>query len=124
MSAHTKKHLIKKRSHRRSTILYIVEGAKIYAIPKQVAEKYLVKSKDTVSSDEVFASLERQLTKAGALLKGLRTREGLTQAEFSETIGVTQANLCNMENGKRPIGKSIAKRIDKVFSVHYRYFLE
>jgi plasmid maintenance system antidote protein VapI len=29
-----------------------------------------------------------------------------------------------MENGRRPIGKTIAKRIEKVFGTNYRYFLE
>ncbi len=68
--------------------------------------------------------LEKKLTKAGALLKGLRTREGLSQIEFAKRIHVTQANLSNMENGRRPIGKNIAKRLEKVFGVDYRYFIE
>lgn len=74
--------------------------------------------------DKIFAKLEKKFTKAGALLKGLRQREGLSQISFAKKINVTQANLSNMENGRRAIGKTIAKRIEKVFSVNYRYFLE
>jgi len=77
-----------------------------------------------VTADEVFAQLNNQFTKAGTLLKGLRAREGLTQEQFAKKIAMTQANLSKMENGKRPIGKQIAKRIEKVFGTHYRYFLE
>lgn len=57
------------------------------------------------------------------MLKGVRAREGLTQAEFSQKIDVTQSNLSSMENGRRPIGKVIAKRIEKAFGTDYRYFL-
>lgn len=71
-----------------------------------------------------FAKLEEQYTKAGVLLKGLRVRENLSQVEFAKKIKVTQANLSNMENGKRPIGKIVAKGIEKVFGTSYRYFLE
>lgn len=72
----------------------------------------------------MFDKLDKSFTKAGALLKGLRARENLSQAEFAEKIHVTQANLSHMENGRRPIGKTIAKRIEKVFGTNYRYFLE
>jgi transcriptional regulator with XRE-family HTH domain len=58
------------------------------------------------------------------LLKGLRAREGLSQVEFAKKINITQANLSAMENGRRPIGKIVAKRIEKVFGTNYRYFLE
>ena len=46
-------------------------------------------------------------SKAGALLRGLRVREGLNQAEFAKIIDTTQANLSSMENGNRPIGKNL-----------------
>ncbi len=63
-------------------------------------------------------------TKAGVLLRGTRHREGLTQVEMAKKIHVSQADLSKMESGKRPIGKIIAKRIEKIFGVNYRYFLE
>jgi len=99
---------------------------KTYAIPKAVAEKYLMRrspSKGAVPASVVFEKLHTQFTKAGVLLKGLRTRENLSQIDFAKKIEVTQANLSNMENGRRPIGKIVAKRIEKVFGVNYRYFL-
>ncbi len=116
MSEHMRRH------HTDSAVLYVMDAHKAYAIPRKVAEKYLVEEQ-SVSSHDVFSKLEQKLTKTGALLKGLRTREGLTQLEFSERIEVTQSNLSNMENGRRPIGKIIAKRIEKIFKVDYRYFL-
>lgn len=44
-----------------------------------------------------------------------------TESEDSENI--TQTNLSAMENGRRPIGKELAKRIAEKFQVDYRIFL-
>jgi ribosome-binding protein aMBF1 (putative translation factor) len=129
MSEHTKKHPISAHSH--GSTLYITHRHTTYAIPKKIAEKYVVeketrvkKAKKSLTIQAIFEKLDEKYTKAGALLKGLRLREGMSQVVFAKKINVTQANLSNMENGRRPIGKTIAKRIEKVFGVNYRYFLE
>lgn len=128
MSDHMKKHRISARSH--GSTLYITHRHTTYAIPKKIVEKYVVedvkerKSKKEPSLNTIFAMLDEKYTKAGALLKGIRLREGLSQVEFAKRINVTQANLSNMENGRRPIGKIIAKRVEKIFGTNYRYFLE
>jgi ribosome-binding protein aMBF1 (putative translation factor) len=102
-----------------------INKGRIYRIPRSVAEKYEDKSKviHKVLPEEIFAKIEKEYTKAGVLLRGTRHREGLTQAEMAKKIKVTQADLSKMESGKRPIGKVIAKRIEKIFGVNYRYFL-
>ena len=133
MLAHTKTHPTNIHDRVRDVTdkVYFSYQKKSYAIPKRVAEKYRIspaliryKKKLPVASEKVFAEIENKFTKAGVLLKGLRTREGLTQIQFARKIHVTQANLSNMENGRRPIGKKLAKRIEKVFKVNYRYFLD
>jgi DNA-binding XRE family transcriptional regulator len=128
MSEHTKKHPIKAQSH--SATLYITHRHTTYAIPKNIAEKYILdedkprkKVRNSVPAKAFFQALDKKFTKAGALLRGLRVREGLSQVQFAKKINVTQANLSNMENGHRPIGKIIAKRIERVFGTDYRYFL-
>lgn len=78
---------------------------------------------ELISADEAFKNLTDRYGKAGALLKGIRVREGLTQIEFAKLIGTSQANLSSMENGTRPIGKNKAKLIAEKFGVDYRYFL-
>lgn len=121
---HTKKNISKER------VIRVRVGRRAYAIPQKVAEQYrdyANESEDdvqTVSAEDVFKDLDEHYSKAGALLKGLRARENLNQIEFSKRINVTQANLSKMENGKRPIGKTIAKRLEKTFNVNYKYFLE
>lgn len=129
MSEHMKKHRISAHSH--GSTLYITHRHATYAIPKSIVEKYVIEDekqkkskKATVSIKSLFDKLDEKYTRAGALLKGLRLREDLSQVEFAKKINVTQANLSNMENGRRPIGKIIAKRIQKIFGTNYRYFLE
>ncbi|HLB58443.1 MAG TPA: helix-turn-helix transcriptional regulator, partial [Gammaproteobacteria bacterium] len=87
--------------------------------------KYEDKSKtaDRVLPEDIFTNIEKKYTKAGVLLRGTRHRGGLTQTEMAKKIRITQADLSKMESGKRPIGKVIAKRIEKKFGVNYRYFL-
>lgn len=56
-------------------------------------------------------------------LRGLRNREGLTQAALGEALGTAQTNISKMELGKRPIGKQIAKKLADFFKTDYRIFL-
>lgn len=123
MRAHTKKHLTKSDDG----FIYATDGVRRYAIPKPIAKKYQIKNNEqaqSVSAAQVFATLDRAYTKAGALLKGVRAREGMSQVAFANAIHVTQSNLSKMECGKRAIGKQIAKRIEEKFGVNYKYFLE
>ncbi|MEO8963634.1 MAG: helix-turn-helix transcriptional regulator [Gammaproteobacteria bacterium] len=124
-----KKHPIK--AHSRGEALVVTYSHKTYVIPKNIADQYVVEKEKTKKSTKspttiknLFEDLEKKFTKAGALLKGLRMRENLSQVEFAKKIDITQANLSTMENGRRSIGKTIAKRIEKVFGTNYRYFLE
>lgn len=135
MSEHMKKHLISK------SIYCLSEHGRILCIPERMVEKYLVSTKSleikarkaiqkahmsslAINADVFFKTMDEKYTKAGALLRGTRHREGLSQIDFAKKLGVTQGDLSKMENGKRSIGKLIAKRIEKKFGVNYRYFLE
>jgi DNA-binding XRE family transcriptional regulator len=56
-------------------------------------------------------------------LRGARKRETLTQKELARLVGVSQTHISEMEHGKRPIGKDMARRLAKVLKVNYRVFL-
>ena len=119
-------HMSGRPTKARECVIYVHNGSKTYAIPESIADKYLVKQTDneSISAQDLFKDLDTLRTKAGALLKGVRARENINQIEFAKAIDVSQANLSKMEHGKRPIGKQIAKRIEQVFGVNYKYFLE
>lgn len=128
MSEPMKKHPTKNKLQKQ--VLYVFDKGQLYAIPTTIAKKYAVEIKravtrpGNVSAEAIFSELDSKHTKAGALLKGLRAREGLSQTEFAKKIAITQANLSKMENGTRPIGRTIAKRIAKAFDVNVDYFSE
>jgi DNA-binding XRE family transcriptional regulator len=56
-------------------------------------------------------------------LRGARKREGLTQKDLAHLVGISQTHISEMEHGKRPIGKDMARRLAKVLRVNYRVFL-
>jgi DNA-binding XRE family transcriptional regulator len=56
-------------------------------------------------------------------LRGARKRENLTQKELASLIGISQTHISEMEHGKRPIGREMAKRFAKALNVDYRIFL-
>lgn len=70
---------------------------------------------------EVFPDLVGQ-GKAIAL-RVYRTRENLTQRELAEKVGIPQRHISEMENGKREIGKEMAKRLAETLKFDYRILL-
>lgn len=56
-------------------------------------------------------------------LRAYRNREDLTQRELAERVGIPQRHISEMENGKRVIGKEMAKRFADVLGVDYRALL-
>lgn len=59
----------------------------------------------------------------GVILSGARTKEGLTQKALADKVGIHQGYLSDLERGKRPIGKAMAKRLASVLNVEYKIFL-
>lgn len=80
---------------------------------------------DSVPWREVFKEDLQKRGEAGVYLRGLRLREGLTQAQLARKLGsrISQHHISEMENGRRPISKDMAKRLGKVLHADYRMFL-
>jgi DNA-binding XRE family transcriptional regulator len=72
---------------------------------------------------EVMEAEIDKFGEGGIVLRGSRLKEKLTQMELAKKLGITQHNLSAMENGRRPIGKAMAKRLAAVFKTDYRLFL-
>jgi len=59
----------------------------------------------------------------GMALRGLRTREGITQKELAARLGIRQHHVSEMEKGIRPITLEMAKRIGEAYNISYKVFL-
>jgi len=77
----------------------------------------------TITSGEFFSRHFPGETKASVILRGARSREGLTQVQLSEATGIPQRHISEMEHGKRIIGKETARKLAKVLHTDYRAFL-
>lgn len=76
---------------------------------------------DSIPAEEI--SPELVTNPQGVYLRGLRSREDLTQAQLSEMTGIPRRHISEMESGKRVIGKSIAHKLADALNANYRLFL-
>ena len=56
-------------------------------------------------------------------IRAYRLRENITQRELSAMTGIPQRHISEMENGKRVIGKEMAKRLGIALKADYKMFL-
>jgi DNA-binding XRE family transcriptional regulator len=120
MSAHAKKRLTE-------IILKSSKGTKSFRIPKKEEGKILKLLKpyeeETVSWRDVFEEDIEKYGEPGLALRGSRAKNNLTQTQLAEELGIEQSSISAMENGRRTIGKAMAKRLAKILNVDYRIFL-
>jgi DNA-binding XRE family transcriptional regulator len=96
---------------------YQLPDEKINQIQEAIA--IILESEDeSLFLAEVFPDLH-----PGSAIRGLRLREGLTQEQLAGRLGIKRNNLSEMENGKRPIGKNMAKRLAEILHTNYKVFL-
>ena len=65
----------------------------------------------------------QKYSESGVMLRGCRYKGEMTQKELAEELGISQHHISEMENGKRTIGKAMAKRFAAFFKTDYRVFL-
>ncbi|MDL2269318.1 helix-turn-helix domain-containing protein [Desulfosarcina sp. OttesenSCG-928-A07] len=76
------------------------------------------KEREWYTTEEVFPGFH-----AGHALRGARYREDVSQRQLAKLTGVSVQNISAMENGRRPIGKEVAKRLAAVLNVDWRQLL-
>lgn len=121
--------LMKKRPIDETEIIVKVKSPRLFVVPKDKAKGLIQLLKDYevvdegVTRKEALSDLHEKYGEVGSILKGERYSTGMTQVELAEKLGVDQADISKMESGMRPVGKSMAKRLAKVFRTDYRIFL-
>lgn len=76
-----------------------------------------------IAAEKVLPELADSVLGPAAILRGSRYKADLTQKELADRLGVRQHHLSEMENGKRPIGKEMAKRLAEALECDYRVFI-
>lgn len=131
MSAHMKGHHT--NSHKSICVILKIPNSKrvSYSFPlsrQKEIENFLEKRCEDDDSPVAWELLAKEriekYKKAGLVLRGMRYREGLSQKKLAEESGVTQNEISNIENGKRTVGKKIAKQLAQVLNFDYRLLLD
>lgn len=80
---------------------------------------------DSIPWRELFKKDIEKRGEPAIYLRGSRLRDELTQAQLAKKLGkgVSQHHISEMENGKRKITLSMAKRLGSVFKTDFRMFL-
>ena len=98
---------------------YVVVSA---AVPADRAEDVARAIEEAVEpnipAEEVFAD-----STPGKILSGARGLREMSQARLAAAVGVHRSNISEMERGKRPIGKAMAKKLGDALKMNWRIFL-
>jgi DNA-binding XRE family transcriptional regulator len=100
-------------------VRFRVPAAKVVEV-KEVMASYgaIAEEHESVPWQEVYPDFNGSVA-----LRGARKREELTQQELARLVGVSQTHISEMEHGKRPIGKDMARRLARILKADYRVFL-
>lgn len=71
----------------------------------------------------IFIYIRIKKAVPAATPRGARYKAAMTQKELADKLGLRQHHLSEMEHGKRPIGKQMAKRLGEVLRCDYRLFV-
>lgn len=81
-------------------------------------ESPVTEEKEWYTTEEVFPGFH-----SGHTLRGARYREDVSQRQLARLTGVSVQNISAMENGRRPIGKDVAKRLAAALNIDWRQLL-
>ncbi|MEJ0062690.1 MAG: helix-turn-helix transcriptional regulator [Alphaproteobacteria bacterium] len=105
------------------------EKPHVFHVPKAFGKKLEnfiathLEDEGFIPAEQVLPELADPVLGPAAVLRGSRYKAELTQKELAARLGIRQHHLSEMENGKRPIGKQMAKRLAEVLKSDYRHFI-
>ena len=109
------------------------EDSRLYTLPMSKAKAILnlVRGYEVLGSDgeplvsieDVFPDMKDDRKRPAAILRGYRNRDEFSQIDLAKRLGITQADISNMERGRRSISKKMAEKLAKIFKTSYRVFL-
>lgn len=115
----------------RPTEVQIKAGEKVFRftdVPSSKLKPILVSLKDYSDEALPWREVAKSRIKASGgesahMVRMSREMAEMTQVELASRLKMPQANLSQIETGKRPVGKALAKKLAKIFHIDYRVFL-
>lgn len=104
----------------------ITETSKAEKIHPQRSDLNAVDADEPIEAteSEVYRQIKAEMTNTpDERLKLNRLRTGMTQAQLAKKCAIRKEHLSLMEQGKRPIGLSIAKKLASALGVDHQAFL-
>lgn len=120
---HTESVTVTLKGLSKQPLRYEVSPATAKQLEQMLKQSRKREDDDFIPVEEAFPVLKDPVMRPATVLRGMRYREELTQAELAKKLGIRQHHLSEMENGKRPIGKEMAKKLARVLRADYRVFL-
>lgn len=99
---------------------------------RKLVKRTLKKAAADLESEDImsFQEIERHLKKLdsrigtfGGTVVAYRTRLDMTQKQLAQKSGIDQAHISAMENNKRSIGVTTAKKLAKALKIDYKKLL-
>ena len=102
-----------------------VDQTRLIKMIRSTLDQYLVEDKVTAKTihDEARQRHGDHYRSSGYYLRLYRLRADLTQVQLADQTGIRQHHLSEMENDKRVLGKSNAKKLADTLDCDYRKLL-
>ena len=109
----------------------ITVGARKFKLPKKEAkivlnlvESISGKFSSHVNASVIYKEFSKDRPKGAIYLRGIRTRESLTQKELENITGIPVSNLSKYESGARKITRAVAERLAQALNANLKRLLE
>lgn len=87
---------------------------------REVASALIQRAGDVPAANFLEGIGARRPRHAGERLRAWRKIQGLTLRELAKRSGIAYQNLSAIENGRRPLGLEVARRLSASLRVDYR----
>ena len=121
MLVHTKKPLIKISVGKQEFKIPRKEAQAVLALLKSINFSNYPKNK---AAEVVYKEIAKNRPKGAVYLRGIRTRENMSQKQLEKITGIPASNISKYESGSRKITISIAKKLAGALNINEKKLLQ
>ena len=114
MSAHMKKPLTRVSVGKEKFQIPNKEAKAVLALVKSIDYFHCSQNK---TAEVVYKEIAKKRPKGAVYLRGIRTRENMSQKQLAKIANIPISNVSKYENGSRQMTPSIARKLAKVLGV-------